>query len=410
MTQRAIVFVGLVRDQDNFSRFLDTLIARQDQLTGLRCIFSTWHGELPQYPAIERKLSALDATIFVQYQPDLVLPGHMAHQIAALDLGLSFLPGDVLVLKTRPDFCDPRDIDRLLEMTPSPAPLKARLPTPFRHPVHCKGGFAAHPFYLNDISYIATAADLRTVCNLPLMTPLRYTHMGPEQSYWGSGFIPALPPLDTYFRVNYGLVFDNPDKSKALISRMMESQSYIRALACALLIKRDNVIALTHTSDPDDMVDLIGRYTLEELLWAPLSIPGLIHNHAVDTNTIRSAAIWDAMVSGGYASSAFGDQVQTWVRAFDSDLAVSDMQADLSDYWQQATDFVLAVRDGVDQQPMRNLRKRGQQWVVDTGHVNWRMAQTGTDATKALEEQISMLRRTVEDLREKLARAEHRPV
>jgi hypothetical protein len=59
---------------------------------------------------------------------------------------------------------------------------------------------------------------------------------------------------------------------------------------------------------------------------------------------------------------------------------------------------------------LRNLRKRGQQWVVDTGHVNWRMAQTGTDATKALEEQISMLRRTVEDLREKLARAEHRPV
>ena len=144
MTQRAIVLVGLIRDPDNFVRFLDALLARRDQ--HIHCIFSTWHGELPQYPEIERKLNALDATIFVQYQPDLVMPGHMLHQLAALDLGVAFLPDDVLVLKTRPDFCDPRDIDRLLELPLAPPTVTSHLPTPFRHRVHCKGGFAAHPF------------------------------------------------------------------------------------------------------------------------------------------------------------------------------------------------------------------------------------------------------------------------
>ena len=408
MTQRAIVLVGLIRDPDNFVRFLDALLARRDQ--HIHCIFSTWHGELPQYPEIERKLNALDATIFVQYQPDLVMPGHMLHQLAALDLGVAFLPDDVLVLKTRPDFCDPRDIDRLLELPLAPPTVTSHLPTPFRHRVHCKGGFAAHPFYLNDISYIATAGDIRGICHFPLLTPIRYTHLGPEQSYWGAGFIPAVPPLDSYFRVNYGLVFDNPDKSKALIGRMMASPSYIRALACAFLIKRDNFSALTHAVDPDDMAEQIARYTLDQLLWEPVQLAGLTHNNAVGTNTIRSQAIWDAMAAGAYAPSEFGDQVRAWTHAYDAESAVADMRADLRGYSERATNHVLSVRDGVDQQPMRNLRKRGQQWVVDAGHINWRMAQTGTDATKALEEQITVLRRTVEDLRDKLARAENLPV
>src|SRR5262249_32749964 len=153
------------------------------------------------------RLAGLGARLVTQGQPNLVLPGHILHQLASLDAGLAQLDDDTMVLKTRPDSCDPDDIRRLIELEPVAMATNRHIAMPFGHAVHILSVFGAHPFYINDMTFAGRAADLRALLRLPFLFQTRYVRMGPEQLYWGGAAAGELPVFDAYFRVNLGLIF-----------------------------------------------------------------------------------------------------------------------------------------------------------------------------------------------------------
>jgi hypothetical protein len=323
--RRAVVITGLIRDPGWFGAYLEGIIrlGRPD----LRIILSTWTGELQRYPAIAALLARLGAEICEQPQPDLRLPGHMLHQVMALDLGLSRLDDDVFTLKTRPDICGVMDVHEFLELDPQPAP-PGRLAPPFGHRVHVVGMFGAHPLYINDILYAGMAGDLRRLCLLPFSFGLKYPRLAPEQWLWATAFAPGNPVLDAYLPVNPGLIFDDPIRQAELRAVLSADPLFARAIAVSTILMRDSLAYLHPDPQRASTTAACAAHTLEALFWQPLPLPPLDHHPRAIENTWLSAGLIDAVHDGIHAPSPLGDRVSHAIARYGAEDGRDAMLAD----------------------------------------------------------------------------------
>ncbi len=384
--RRAVVICGLIRAPAHFADYLEGILrlARPD----LRVIYSSWTGELARYPEIAALLARLRADVVEQAAPDLTLPGHILHQAAALERGLSVLDDDVFVLKTRPDICGVQDVHEFLDLTPEAAPL-GRLAAPFGHRVHVVGMFGAHPAYINDIVFAGMAGDLRRLCFVPFLFGLKYPRLAPEQWLWATVFAPGNPVLDAYLSVNPGLIFDDAPRNAALRAVLVDSPLFACAVAVMAILVRD-CLGYFHPDPQRGAVKAsCGGYSLEALLWQRLAVAGLDHHPTALNNTFVSVGVMDAVHDGVYAASPLGTRVGAAVARYGGANGRAAMMRDREMLAAEAMDVGVALS-------ALGVGPAG-------GKAPWTMVETGGYAT-GLEAEVNHLRRVVDQLQARIAR------
>ena len=383
--RRAVVITGLVRDPEGFGAYLQGLLrlGRAD----LRVVFSSWTGELDRYPAIAALLAELGAEIAAQASPDLKLPGHMLHQVMALERGLALLDDDVFVLRTRPDICALADVEEFLALAPLAAG-PGRLGGPFGHRVHVVGLFGAQPLYINDIVFAGMAGDLRRLCGLPFAFGLKYPRLAPEQWLWATVFAAGNPVLDAYLSVNPGLVFADPVAHAAGRAALAASPLFARAMAMTAILFRDSLAYFHPDPHHGAIVAACAGHTLDALLWDRLEVAGLDHHPTAGTNTFLSAGVLDVVHDGLYRPSPLGDRVQQAMARYGEPGGAAAMQRDRPVLAAEAADLARALRH-------------------DTAlpHPSpWSVAEIGAGYAATLEAEINHLRRVVDRLQNEMGR------
>jgi hypothetical protein len=400
--RRAILFTGLIRAPDKFENFL-TFFEKYHLDSGIQLVFSTWVNELNAYPAIAEQLNRIGALIVKQPQPNLVLAGHILHQLVCLDAGLSQLDDDVFVLKLRPDFGQPMDVDNFLRHAPQPAPAGRVIPAPFKHFVYIRSVFGAQPFYINDITFAGMAADLRYLARLPFVYLTRYVRIGPEQLYWGGSIVDQVPVFDAFFRVNIGLIFHDTAQYTALRAALIASPLFARVMACTAIMMTEDF--LYFGGDPNRTAARAGaaKATLEALLWDPgVSIPDLDHHATAFTNRFQSMGFWDAVRAGEYAPSELGDRVRAAVAEYTAPNAIAIMQGQRATLFAEAAALAQRIEETVRLGGLKHFRADGPHKVIMGQEPGWTMGQTGTELTKQMERENNELRRAVERLTSQL--------
>ena len=401
---RAIVFTGLVRDEGRFAAILDA-IEEARKVYDLPIVYSTWFGELSRYPDLQLRLVKMGVHVVEQDQPTLVLPGHILHQIACIDLGLSVLDDDCFVLKLRPDISNVGDVFDFLAVAPEPGPQERLMPSPFSNKFHVRGVFGAHPFYINDITIAGQAADLRRLCRVPFLSLIRYWRLAPEQILWASHFIQDIPVLDAYFRSNIGLVFDNQEAFNKLRQILTEDPLFAEAIACSAMVFQENFVFLG--PDPLRMTagEVAGQLTLESLFWDAVAIPHLAPHPTCFTNSFRTAGLMTAVAEGHYKSSPLGERVARAMAAYALPGAIEaqrrraeELHADalrLGERLEQETGVMgmKALRDAPSHRWVRGAKPH---WSIDGGN---------RDRADELAAEVNVLRRTIDGLNDRLRRS-----
>ena len=403
MTQRAILFTGLVRDPVRFNALLDTIVDCRRHFE-LPIIVSTWRDELAKYPEILARLKGLGVHIVEQNPPNLVLSGHILHQIACIDLGLDVLDDKCFVLKLRPDISNSADITDFLATAPIAAPRTRAMPSPFQEKLHIRAFFAAHPFYINDITIAGSAGDMRLLCRLPFLTPLRYSRLGPEQLLWAPPFIQDIPVLDAYLRANVGLIFNNPDQFALLRNVLLGEPIFARAIACSMIAMQENFAFLG--ADPlQPTSEAVARgMTLEDMLWAPSDLPHFASHPTCYTNGIRTIGLVDAIITGAYAPSPFGEAVAAAISRYSRPGAITEQKAAKASLHAEAARLAARVEQEVGIIGMKAVHDAPAHRQTQGAQGNWSIVNPG-DRTAALDVEINMLRRTIDGLNQRLRAA-----
>ncbi len=403
MTQRAILFTGLVRDPARFQLLLDAIVDCRRHFD-LPIVVSTWRDELAKYPEILVRLQALGAHIVEQNEPNLVLSGHILHQIACIDLGLDLLDENCFVLKLRPDISNTADVTDFLAATPISTMRHRAMPSPFLEKLHIRAFFAAQPFYINDITIAARAGDLRRLCRLPFLTPLRYSRLGPEQLLWAPPFIQDIPVLDAYLRANVGLIFNNPEQFAILRSVLVHEPIYARAIACAMIAMQENFAFLGTDPLQATSSEMVREMTLEDMLWAPSDLPHFASHPTCYTNGFRTMGLVSAVLDGAYAPSAFGDAVAASITAYMRPGALADQRTARVSLHAEAARLGVRVEEEVGIKGVKTLHDAPLHRQTQGAQANWSIVNPG-DRTAALDVEINMLRRTIDGLNVRLREA-----
>lgn len=396
MTQRVVVFTGLVRNEAKFLEFLNAY--DKDAPEGRPPLyFSTWKGELEKYPVVKDSLNRLGATILEQRQPDLVLPGHVLHQLVALDLPLSVIDSDTFVYKSRPDFADFAAYRSFRESVPEPV-LDGRFGNIApRNKFQIVGFFAAHPLYINDITYCGVARDLYKITSLPFTAMTRYNRIAPEQLIWGGALLNRIRVLDRYFRSNVGLIFDDEPKTLAHIDILKKSTCYAHALATYFTILNALFSDLhsTHRSPSEDVVDC----TLEEFLWRPVNDPRVVMHPTAFTNSVKEIGLISRILAGKFRNSSFGD---LFLKALSDQNSLEYPEDYMTDEIERSA---LAYEDAVKELNIgggKGIRYKAGKFQLEGAPPKWIQEQTGTPLTQALETEVNYLRRVNNELQERL--------
>lgn len=390
--KRAVLFTGLIRDEDNFLRFLEAYAAGT-HAASVPLYLSTWDGELAKYPRAAAMLRTLGAVVFEQPAPDLVIPGHMVHQLVSWDLPLARLEPDVFLYKSRPDFAYYRSFEQFMAYVPRPA--EGGEGQAWRYLV--AGLFLSQPFYIGDITFAGAVADLRRLTRLAFVDLVRYFRMAPEQLAWTPQFVHGGSVLDAYLRVNLGLMFNEPAKSHANTSWLKMSQTYAAALAFYFdaVARRFDFFDGDCDWDPEAGARL-RTLTADDLLWHNLEMPHLAHHANCGANRVNAGVYVRALLDGNYAPSAFGALLREFAvdpgRAPPAEVVARET-ARYADFGRAALQIngAKAIAPTLDGYAVRSA-------------ADWRQVGLGTSATAHLEAENNNLRRTLGGMEAELGR------
>lgn len=388
--KKAVLFTGLVRDEEKFLRFLRAF-AQGPHATQVPLYVSTWEGELEKYTRTQDMLRSLGAVVFEQVPPDLVIPGHMVHQLVSWDLPLTRIDPDTFLYKSRPDFAHYPSFEKFMGYTPRP--LDGGMGQSFRYLV--AGLFLSQPFYIGDITFAGAVEDLRRLTRLAFVDLVRYSRLAPEQLAWAPQFVRPGSVLDTHFRVNLGLIFNEPAKSRANIAWLKMSQTYAAALAFyfdAIATRFD----FFDDADAPDVREAMQALSAEDILWRNLESPYLCHHGNCEANRVNVAAYVRGLLEGCHAPSAFGELL----REFTADPARAPASEAVA---REAEHYAAFGRNALGVDGAKAVTETAGGYRVRAA-ADWRQTSLGLSATAHLEAENNHLRRTLGGMEAELTR------
>lgn len=205
MRSNTILFTGLIRNEKIFLDKLTILQKLKDEGLVNKIIFSTWIGEISKYRIIFNKLLELDCIIIESKEPNLIIPGHVFHQMKTLFLGLQSCTEKEHVYKMRPDIgnINLAKIKNILEGKYDPnIDIRNGWPLIFEEKVVIEGGFLLYPFYMGDVQFYGKKNDLLKLVNFDLSYEIFFNDLSAEQFFYAKPFLNTFPIFKEYFTAN----------------------------------------------------------------------------------------------------------------------------------------------------------------------------------------------------------------
>lgn len=406
--KRAILVTGLVRNPANFMGLLEEIERARRDFGDFSLIYSTWSGELNAYPEVAKRLGALDAIVVEQEQPNLKLSGHMLHQVLTLEMGLSLLSPDYFVLKLRPDISRAPDVRAFFELAEQswcdsnyePASVFRK----FVSPVYILGFTAAQAFYIIDITFAGRQRDLVRLCQLSLLSLVKFTRLAPEQLMWSAPFLGENRLFEKAWRCNVGLIFHEPARTATLQRVVRESRVWTMALAEYYHMIAANFSFLGRDVARPDEVEALSRWPLEDLFWAARQLPWVAHMAAVSGNTFMSRSCLEVVMGNLHVASEFGEKFQAAMLATRDGMSLlGRMTIDALERDVEALGRSIEREVGVG--GMRYIRQHGGCLEVVGLSPAWSFLDTSDSAVRAAEVEISAMRRVIDALNAELTRS-----
>jgi hypothetical protein len=227
-----LLITGKIRDPDEFMRNL--LVYEEWIFHGWidTLIFSGWREDL--HDGCIGRLRSMGAKILLTDPPEFRSRGNVFHQIKSFYCGLSDVPDDTIVLKSRTDKV-------WLNFSPEKALARFHnsLPTgsrsPFAQRIHVAAMLPLQPFFINDIMLMGQASDLRKLLSFDMWFELEQGLLNAEQIFHYHPHSRGDDIWRAFYRVNPGLIHSDADTSRKLIRTLLKNEVYLRAVAEYLL-------------------------------------------------------------------------------------------------------------------------------------------------------------------------------
>ncbi len=402
MTQRWVLICGLVREEPSLLAKLEIIEGWKKRGIIDGVVFSTWLGELVNYPATTAALEALGAVIVELEPPLLRTVGHTVHQAKTLYYGLQAVPEGALVLKLRPDLYPIHEgmgdvmVGTDLDMTPDPA-----WPDIFQKKVLLDCTFLDAPYYCNDIRFYGLREDLLQLANFDLSTEFLCANTGPEQFFFRAPFARHFPAIEAFLQIYPSFAFHNEGLAQRRLDALLGSDFYLEVLATYFLIvdryfrngfiepgqrEREGV-----AEEEFSIADLFGPAGVAGMSFHPEAYASVIQDEqpikAVlagrfkrDDIGVRMAAALARVSDPGYRTGFAANPLRPLP-------AVRDLQMQISE-----------AMAGMTHRQDLALDPEGRRYVV-RGHSDRLRLAVQTDEVRRLEDEVSGLRRLVESLR-----------
>lgn len=231
-------------------------------------IFSTWSKEANENPDSIKAIEAAGISVVTQPEPNLVMTGHLVHQLQALMLPLRFIPDDAITVRTRTDYFQP---------------LFFRVDTLERDKYTIDGAISGIPFSINDMNFASSALKLRKLCAVPLLYDVQHAGLQTEQMIWGHQFEFTATAAHTVLR---RIRFEEYRVGKSKRDRLPDLTRWDMYLFALQEYYREllaNFGFVRGTTNP------LGGIERADTLWDGLtnaSLPGVHHHPAIGLNRL----------------------------------------------------------------------------------------------------------------------------
>jgi len=161
-----VAICGLVRTPDLLLESIsDFMVLRKQNLLD-QIVFSTWIGEIDQYQGLRQRLTQCGVKLLESSPPEISGPGHIWHQMKALDLGLGQLADESYVLKTRADLYIRPEFIKMLATSEEYLQIADDGHKPiFEKKIWIPWFEISKPFYMADECFFGLCKDLKKLVN-----------------------------------------------------------------------------------------------------------------------------------------------------------------------------------------------------------------------------------------------------
>lgn len=185
----SIVICGLVRDAQRLRTKVKEYAEWRSAGLVDQIIFSTWIGELPRFPDLEKFLSDNGVELVEVEEPRLVLKGgHQLHQMVSFHYGLSALSNqDQFVLKTRVDLAENTKHMEFDFRAGTPL-TKDPLSVGLKNKIIVEYAQLLYPFLCGDAQFFGHVKDLQRLVNMSNKFEVIYNRLAVEQTFFFNPF------------------------------------------------------------------------------------------------------------------------------------------------------------------------------------------------------------------------------
>ena len=163
-----ILFTGLVREPEMFKKSILDFRELQRKRIVNKIYFSTWKGEVEEYPEIKRFLKEQGVVVIESDEPKVRGLGNIWCQMKSLEVGLQNIPDNHFVLKTRADvYINPDFLNMLFSQKDKLLKIPIELPKGnlFKHRVWIHYYEVKTPFHMGEECFFGFKDDLRYLFN-----------------------------------------------------------------------------------------------------------------------------------------------------------------------------------------------------------------------------------------------------
>jgi hypothetical protein len=220
----SILICGLFRDEKLVEASIENFLKLREIGRVDRILISTWKSELQRYPELAGFLKSKKIEIIALAEPQVIMPGHLIHQMKTYSLGLHMFSDQDVVFKTRFDLAGIQitKLNDLMDCYFNESILTSNWPKIFEHKVVIDGGFIFQPFYLSDITFLGQVEDLRKLVNLDLTMEFYCSETAPEQWFHCAPFRMEFKFVRDLLAVNVGFNHNDEEQNRKFLNRALE--------------------------------------------------------------------------------------------------------------------------------------------------------------------------------------------
>lgn len=290
MSKRVALITGKIRDPDAFDRHLITYAEWLGDGHVDRVVFSGWVSDLHLHGDIIRRMESAGIETVLSREPEIIILGHILHQMKSLHSGLAVISPEDVVLRTRTDkYTPPASPGALFSAHHHAKPPGSR--SPFEARILASAMLLFQPYFINDISFVGLAKDLAKMVNSDLWYVTDHALINAEQILHSYPFLASRPGLRSFFKINPGVQWDNRLRARKITKILLDSRWTLSVLATAMADTEDSYTFGYHSVADDHLKPSLTLRRLAELNEGERIGPIRFNPHANMAESVSDAGL-----------------------------------------------------------------------------------------------------------------------